>query len=242
MAYEVIKRIGGREYRYRVQSERDAATGKRRNRWTYLGRVSSERVRAAEKRMRPSDTERRVLEALERLLERGDPKAVTADAIAAEAGIAHGTFYRYFKDRTAALEAFARHFRTTRGSAEENLRDGVASAAQARAGMRQWISEKLRAAVERPASLRVWYALMASDARLAAFRIERRAATLQRMSEHLTHLAARGFAPLRDPEGTAAALFAMIDGMISGAIVDAEPLDERRIAAAAEVAERGVFG
>ncbi|GAC1408073.1 MAG: hypothetical protein NVSMB64_15790 [Candidatus Velthaea sp.] len=242
MAYDVIKRIGGREYRYRVQSERDPDSGKPRNRWTYVGRVSSERTPASPARPARSDTQLRVLEALERLLDRGDPKAITAGAIAAEAGIAHGTFYRYFKDRTAALEAFARHFRATRGIAEENLRDDVATVGEARARLRQWNVEKLRTAVERPASLRVWYALMASDVRLAAFRIERRAATLARLSGYLTHLAACGFAPLPDPEATAAALFAMIDGLTRGAIVDAEQLDERRTSAAADVAERAVFG
>ena len=39
VAYKVTKRIGGRAYLYRVESQRDPETGRRRNRWTYLGRA-----------------------------------------------------------------------------------------------------------------------------------------------------------------------------------------------------------
>ena len=85
MAYEVVKTIGARQYRYRVQSERDPLTGKSRNRWAYIGRVVSERNVAA---VRPPRTNARLrlLEAVERLLAAGDASAVTVAAITGAAG------------------------------------------------------------------------------------------------------------------------------------------------------------
>jgi len=37
MAHEVIKKVGRRAYRYRVESYRDPETKKVRSRWRYLG-------------------------------------------------------------------------------------------------------------------------------------------------------------------------------------------------------------
>ncbi|MFN2461573.1 MAG: TetR family transcriptional regulator, partial [Candidatus Velthaea sp.] len=161
MAYDVIKTINGRDYRYRVQSERDEASGKIRNRWTYVGRVAVEGAPAGRTASRElKRTRLDLLEAAERLLAAGDARAVTVSAIAAEAHLAHGTFYRYFPDRNAALEALARHIRETRGVPEENLRDDVATLADARAGLRAWVEEKLRAVVHRRGEMRAWYALI----------------------------------------------------------------------------------
>jgi len=241
MAYDVIKQINGREYRYRVQSEPNPLTGKSRNRWTYVGRVTSEWPTATPAPRR-SDTRLRLLEALERLIERGDPKAITAGAIATEAGIAHGTFYRYFKDRIEALEAVAHHMRSARGVAEENLRDDFASADEARATLREWIEKKMRTALERPVPLRVWYALIASDERLAAFRVERRGAAIRRLTEHFQELTRRDFARVRDPNGTAVAVFTMIDGIVRSATVERETLEPGTIETVTAIVEQIVFG
>jgi AcrR family transcriptional regulator len=243
MAYDVVKTINGRDYRYRVQSERDEASGKRRNRWTYVGRVASERSgETVAAHARRGGTRLRLLAAAQRLLSRVEAHEITVDAIATEAGVAHGTFYRYFQNRASVLEALAAHIRETRGSAEENLRDDVASAGAARSGLRAWIDEKLRLAVDRPEEIRTWFALMTSDPRLIAFREERRAATVTRMTEHFAALTARGFANVRDPAATAFALYAMIDGIFREAIVEGHTLGEARIVATADVVEHAIFG
>jgi AcrR family transcriptional regulator len=243
MAYDVIKTINGRDYRYRVQSERDEASGKRRNRWTYVGRVASERSgEPAPAHVRHGGTRLRLLAAAQGLLSRVEAHEITVDVIAAEAGVAHGTFYRYFPNRAALLEALAAHIRATRGSAEENLRDDVMSAAAARSGLRAWIDGKLRLAFENPEEIRTWFALMTSDPRLIVYREERRAATVTRMTEHFAALTARGFANVRDPGATAFALYAMIDGIFREALVDGHTLGEARIVAAADVVEHAVFG
>jgi TetR/AcrR family transcriptional repressor of nem operon len=241
MAYEVVKTIGSRQYRYRVQSERDPQTGKPRNRWTYLGRVTSEHDVATVRATRPN-SRLRLLDAAAELLAAGDASAVTVDAIAAAAGVAHGTFYRYFRDRSDALEQLARHIRATRMSADDELLvDDVASLEAARAGARAWIVDRLRTARAKRPALSAWYALMASDARLSAYREERRAATEARLRAHITALNARGFMRVADPAATAAMLGALIDGIIRTALLEHDQLDDAGIAAAADIVERALF-
>lgn len=241
MAYDVIKTIAGREYRYRVQSERDAQTGKTRNRWTYIGRVASEReaVRAPVPRR---NARIRLLKATEALLESGDGSALTVDAIAARAGVAHGTFYRYFRDRSDVLRGLAQYIRETHGIGDDQLlRDDVRTRAQARAGVRRWVVEKLRSCLQLRRSIRAWHALIASDARLAAYREERRESTVQRLREHLRYLTASGFAAVDDPDATAATLIALCDGVVRATILESDSLDESHIEAVAQCAERTIF-
>jgi AcrR family transcriptional regulator len=241
MAYEVVKTIGNRQYRYRVQSQRDPQTGKQRNRWTYLGRVAAEPELEKARAARPN-ARLRLLEAAEALLAEGNAAAVTVDAIATAAGVAHGTFYRYFRDRSEALEALARHIRATRDAGDDGLlRDDVDSIASARLGVRRWVTEKLRFARERRATLCAWYALIASDARLTAFREERREATLSRLRDHIAVLDRRGFAHIADAASTAIALIALIDGITRAALLERDQLDDAGIVAAADIVERALF-
>lgn len=241
MAYEVVKTIGTRQYRYRVKSERDPQTGKVRNRWTYLGRVAGDPDIAKVRAPRPN-ARLRLLEGAEALLAGGDAAAVTVDAIAAAAGVAHGTFYRYFRDRSDVLQELARHIRATRGIGDDwLLRDDAASVEAARAGMRRWVSDKLRYAREQRASFCAWQALIASDARLAAFRDERRETTLTRLREHVEFLNARGFAHVAQPAAMAASLIALIDGVCRALVLERDRLDDAGITATADIVERALF-
>jgi AcrR family transcriptional regulator len=241
MAYEVTKTIAGRSYRYRVEGVRDPATGKRRSRWTYLGRADG--GSAARPAPRPRGNARaRLLDALERLLEERDFSALTADAVAAEAGLAHGTFYRHFRDKRDALRAALERVRESRGPVLDALADDVASAAEARAGIRRLAESVLRSPAEHPALLRAYYALSVRDEEFARERRERKATASERLGAHLAALRARGLATVADPEATAGALFAMLDGFYREAVVDGTVLGESRIAGAAEVMERAVFG
>jgi AcrR family transcriptional regulator len=241
MAYEVVKTIGTRQYRYRVQSERDAQTGKIRNRWTYLGRVASERDVAKAPAARPN-ARLRLLRAAETLLASGDASALTVDAIVKAAGVAHGTFYRYFRDRSDALEQLARHIRATSGVRDDRLlRDDVALRDDARAGVRRWISDKLSYAREHRASVCAWHALIASDTRLTAYREERREATFSRLRDHIDVLNARAFACVADPASTAAGLIALYDGIVRASILERDRLDDAAVAAAADIVERALF-
>ncbi len=240
MAYDVTKTIAGRTYRYRVERVRDPDTGKRRSRWTYLGRAAGERAaRPAKPR---GNARARLLDALERLLGERDFAALTADAVALEAGLAHGTFYRHFRDKRDALRAALDRLRERRGPVLDALADDVAGLAEARAGIRRLVESALRAPAEHPALLRAYYGLAVRDEELGRERRERKLLGSKRIAEHLHVLRARGLATVSDPEAAAAALFAMLDGFYREAVVDGVPLDEPRIAGAVEVAERAVFG
>ena len=240
MPYEVTKKIGARAYRYRVESIRDPETGKRRNRWTYLGRAETAGAAPTVPRRR-TDARERLLDALERLLATRDFAALTADAIASEAGLAHGTFYRHFRDKRDALLAAFQRVRERIGPAVESLRDNVATEAEARAGVRAFVQIVLRTPSEHPALLRAFIALSLRDEDVGRERRERRAVAVARLAEHLATLSARGLASVRDADATAAALFAMVDGLYRETLVDGTVLDEARVAGAADVVERAVF-
>jgi AcrR family transcriptional regulator len=241
MAYEVVKTIGARQYRYRVQSERDARTGKTRNRWTYLGRVTSDGG-AAKTHAPQANAKLRLLDAAQSLLAAGDASCLTVDAIVRAAGVAHGTFYRYFRGRSEALAELARHVRTTSGISEDRLlRDDVATLGEARAGVRRWVGDKLRYAREHRVAVCAWHALIASDARLAAYREESREATLTRLREHIELLGTRGFTRVADPPSTAACLIALYEGVVRASILERDRLTDTAIDAAADIVERALF-
>jgi AcrR family transcriptional regulator len=240
MAYEVTKVVNGRPYRYRVRSERDPDSGKMRNRWTYLGRATPTGAPVAVKR-RPNAREA-LLDALERLLERSEPAAVTAAAVAVEAGLAHGTFYRYFQNRAAAVHALAERLRSARAGDLALLDDVPAGPGEARTALRAWTEALLRTRTDRPGLVRVWYALAARDAEFQAAGRERRDSYRRRMAAWLRDLADRGIIGSLDPEASAGVLFAMLDGIGREAVAAGEPLDDARIAAAVDLVERSVFG
>ena len=240
MAYEVTKVIAGRAYRYRVERVLDPETGKRRSRWTYLGRAGQALREPPAQRARGA-ARGRLLDALERLLETRDFAAVTADAIAAEAGLAHGTFYRHFHDKRDALRGALQRVREQRGVAVDALDDGVATEEAARAALRALVERVLSSPAEHPALLRALYGLAARDEELARERRERKATGVRALAAHLDALTRRGLASVRDPEAAAGALLAMIDGLYRDAVLDGIPLDAARIAGAAAVFEAAVF-
>lgn len=240
MAYEVTKLVNGRPYRYRVRSERDPASGKIRNRWTYLGRVDANRG-PIEAKPRPNAREA-LLDALERLLDRSDPSDVTAAAVSVEAGLAHGTFYRYFTNRVAAIRALADRLRSERAAEFGSLDEPPADAAAARAALRAWTGVVLSAHSEHHGLVRALYALAAKDAEIRAVLVERRNGNARKLVGWLRNLADRGIIALPQADAAGDVLFAMVDGIGRDAIAAGEPLEESHLAAAIDLVERAVFG
>ena len=238
MAYEVTKVVNGRPYRYRVRSERDVATGRFRNRWTYLGRADAATSPAPVRARR--NARAALLDALERLLLTADPDAVTAAAVSAEAGVAHGTFYRYFRNKRDAIVALFDRVRASRSSELEALEAVPATRTQARAALRMWADALLRKPERNAGILRVLYLFSLQDEALIAHRRTRREAFVARLRAYLTTLDERGFAHVADPSATASILVAMIDGIFREAILT-EALDDARIAAAVDLIDGGVF-
>jgi AcrR family transcriptional regulator len=239
MAYEVTKLVSGRPYRYRVRSERDPVSGKTRNRWTYLGRGEAGSAPAAAKPRR--NAREALLDALERLLDRLDPGDVTAAAVSVEAGLAHGTFYRYFRNRDDAIKALTERLRSAR-SADLGLLDAPpAGAAEARTALRAWTAALLRARTEHHGVVRALFALAAQDPQMRAALRERRDGYARLLAGWLGGLAQRGIVTLAAPETAAAVMFAMLDGIGREALAAGEPLDESHVAVAVDLIERAVF-
>ncbi len=103
MAYEVIKRVGRRAYRYEVSPYRDPQTGKSKGRWRYLGRADA--AVAAGRAAAVASTAQRLLDAFAGLIAQHTYAATTVDAIARRAEVTHATFYRHFKSKRALLIA-----------------------------------------------------------------------------------------------------------------------------------------
>ena len=240
MAYEVTKLVNGRPYRYRVRSERDPVTGKTRNRWTYLGRADAGRTPAAAKPRR--NAREALLDALERLLDRSDPGEVTAAAVSVEAGLAHGTFYRYFPNLVAAVRALADRLRSSKAAELGSIDAPPADEAAARAALRAWTGSFLSARTEHPGLVRAVYALAARDAEIRAAMLERRDTHARKLGVWLHELAERGIIARPPAEAAGAVLFTMLDGIGREALAAGEPLDEKHAAAAIDLVERAVFG
>jgi AcrR family transcriptional regulator len=240
MAYEVTKLVNGRPYRYRVRSERDPATGKSRNRWTYLGRGDGG-TPPPPARSRPN-ARQALLEALERLLDRLDPSDVTAGAVSAEAGLAHGTFYRYFRNRVDAIRALTDRLREALAAELGLLDDPPADVIAARAALRTWTGAVLDARMQHHGLVRALYALSTHDDEIRNTLRARRNANSLRLTTWLAALAERGIVTLPEPAATGDVLFSMIDGIGREAIAAGEPLAEWRVAAAIELVDRAVFG
>ncbi len=198
MAYEVIKRVSGRAYRYRVESYRDPETRRVRGKWTYLGRVEGEGTLSPERKARPSSRDR-LLDAVERLLESYELSAISTGMVASEAGLAYGTFYRHFRDlahvvrdamirETAGLERMTERF-------DEPLGDRAAE----RAKLAAWARESIAAALARPGLFRAWLVTSNHDSAVVAERQKISEANTERVTRYLDRLRSAGIATSSQP-------------------------------------------
>lgn len=170
MAYEVIKRVSGRAYRYRVESFRDPETRRVRGRWTYLGRVDPAEAGLPERPPKLSSRDR-LLDAVARLLADHDAEALSAGSIAREAGVAYGTFYRYFTDRAHAVrEALLRHGPSL-GEVASIFSQPPGSREEERERLAGWVRTAADTTVQERGLVRAWHVYSnADDAVLAARR------------------------------------------------------------------------
>lgn len=171
MAYEVIKRVSGRAYRYRVESFRDPETRRVRGRWTYLGRVDPEEAGLPAKPPRPSSRER-LLDAVVRLLGEREAEALSAGAIAREAGVAYGTFYRYFTDRAHAVREALLRRGAAFGDHAERFSAALGSREDERARLVGWTRTVVEAAIADKGVVRAWNVYSNADDAVAASRTE----------------------------------------------------------------------
>ncbi len=241
MAFEVIKRIRGHDYRYRVESYRHPETGKVRAHWTYLGRAGD--VAPAVRRA-PRSSERtreRLLDALASLLDETDYASLTAGAVATRAGLAHGTFYRHFSDKRAALNAAVGRVREAFDAHRVALLEPVGDVTGERRRWRSWCRAILAKPAEAPGVLRAWYALAAADPAVAQARHARRSAAIAALVDYLGRLQAAGIADI-EPQRTARAVVVVLDGAVRNVVIDRETIDDPTIDGLIQLLERAVFG
>ena len=214
MAYEVIKKRGKRAYRYRVEYIRNAQ-GTGQTRWQYLGPVesTSEIVRTPAQAHGRVATSSRLLDALEKLLIRGDYADVTASAVAHEAGVAHGTFYRYFKDKRDALQAAMQRL-VERAEELATLAAATTSRDQERQRVRHWLQQKLLVIGEYPGVWLAWSALSQTDPAISLRRQTLRANYRRMFELYLQQLQALGHTEISDTAAAARTIFALINGIL----------------------------
>lgn len=247
MAYEVVKRVGRRAYRYRVDSYRDPESKKARARWTYLGPepiagtgAPSVARRSGEPTREP--TRERLLAAFERLLETDAYAAVTAGAVAAEARVAHGTFYRYFKDKRALLVSALERIRVEVDRARPSFEPPYGTRTQERMRIRGWL-EAAFVPASRPGIMRAWYDALDDDAVLREDRLERRRDRIAALERYLRELKGRRAIHLEEPtESLAAALDLLLEAAFRARVNAGAGASDAAVAGVIAAFDRSIFG
>jgi AcrR family transcriptional regulator len=209
LAYEVIKRVSGRAYRYRVESFRDPETRRVRGRWTYLGRVDPADAGLPERPVKPSSRDR-LLDAVARLLATGDAESLSAGSIAREAGVAYGTFYRYFTDRGHAVrEALLRHGPSL-GDIHARFGQPPESRENERERVAGWLRETAEGARRERGVVRAWHVYSNADEAVVKARREAVDAAVDRVAAYLEALREQRVTAISSSRFAAYALVALV--------------------------------
>ncbi|HEY0798529.1 MAG TPA: TetR/AcrR family transcriptional regulator [Candidatus Baltobacteraceae bacterium] len=239
MSQEIIKRVGSRAYRYRVDRVRDPITGRSRSKWTYLGKLQD--GAPAPVPHRAAAMRARLIDALERVLERTDYRELTADAVVHEAGVAHGTFYRYFKDKREAVRAALDRVKETIDRERPRFDAQIGTREEERARVRAWIVSVLHAPIERAGLLRAWYEVLSNDAALRSSRDERRSANQLEFGAYLDRLAAVGHIRAVVEPGFLTSLLSLFDAVFRSVALEQRTIDDELINGVAAVFDRAIF-
>ncbi len=209
MAYEVIKRVSGRAYRYRVESFRDPETRRVRGRWTYLGRVDPGDIGLPQRPAKPSSRDR-LLDAVARLLATSDAEGLSAGAIAREAGVAYGTFYRYFTDRAHAVREALLRQGPALGDIATRFGRPPAGRENERARIGAWLQDAADGARRQPGVVRAWHVYSNSDDAVLRARREAVDAAVDQLTTYLDALRAAGVTSISSSRFAAYALVALV--------------------------------
>ncbi len=219
MAYEVIKRVGGRAYRYRVESYRDPETRRVRGKWTYLGRVEGEGTLSPERQARPS-SRTRLLNALEALLEMRDLSALTTGIIASHAGLAYGTFYRYFKDVNHIVREAMLRYSATHDKLREELFSNATNGPVERERIGAWLAQMIADAQAQRGLIRAWHVASNADAALILERQQRFDSSVSGFARYIERLNADRIISVRSPAFNAYALEALCTAIVRECAVE----------------------
>ncbi len=243
MAYEVTKRINGRDYRYRVEGYRDPETGRTRTRWHYLGRIGANGVVAGPVRRSERATREKIVIGTAELLESRDASRVTVAVIAKHVGISQATFYRYFGDRKAAFSAALTHLADR--TLEEHTLDGpLGTVHDERRRLSAWLDELHRSLLRQRAFR---WSFSTIDGQKARARVERSLLKYDvnaMLRGYLRRLCDIGIARIDDPAALAESIMQISLAFIHFTANDELSPDRRgvRITDAYPVIELAVFG
>ena len=243
MAYEVIKTVRGRPYRYRVESYRDPATGKARGKWTYLGPASAgaaARKPTVAREDRAAATRERLLGALERLAGREEWSKLTATAIAEEAGVAHGTFYVHFKNKDEALRAAAARVREAVGSPAVVFAQSLPTLAAERQRLRAWLEGILVQPAAMAGVLRALYTIAAHDPDVQTERSAKYALLRSELASYFARLREAG-RTIGEPRGMATLIINTIETSLRRFATDEIALDAHERDGLLDAIERAIF-
>jgi AcrR family transcriptional regulator len=218
VAYEVIKRVSGRAYRYRVESYRDPETRRVRGKWTYLGRVEGEGTLSPERKARPSSRDR-LLDAVERLLETNELASISTGMVASEAGLAYGTFYRHFRDLAHVVRDAMVRETANLEKLNERFGEPIGDAGTENAKLVAWVREAIAAVLLRPGLFRAWHVTSNHDWAVVAERQRRFEANVEHMASYLERLHSAGKAK-STPAFAAYAIIALIGAATREAAID----------------------
>lgn len=226
MAYEVIKRVSGRAYRYRVESFRDPETRRVRGRWTYLGRVDPADAGLPERPAKASSRDR-LLDAVARLLATTDPEMLSAGAIAHEAGVAYGTFYRYFTGRAHAVREALLRRGPSLGNVAARFGEPPGTQASERERIASWLREIADVGRRERGVVRAWHVYSNADEVVVRARREAVDAAVDRVAAYLDALRNAGVSTACSARFAAYALVALVvalgrDAALDGDIGDAD--------------------
>ena len=208
MAYEVIKRVSGRAYRYRVESFRDPETRRVRGRWTYLGRVDPADAGLPERPPKASSRER-LLDAVARLLATCDAESLSAGSIAREAGVAYGTFYRYFTDRAHAVREALLRAGPALGDIGARFEEPLGTREDERNRIASWLRDTAAAAKRDRGVVRAWHVYSNADDTVVKARREAVDAAVDRVAAYLKALRGPAMASISSARFAAYALVAL---------------------------------
>ncbi|HTW82605.1 MAG TPA: TetR/AcrR family transcriptional regulator [Candidatus Sulfotelmatobacter sp.] len=224
MAYEVIKRVSGRAYRYRVESFRDPVTRRVRGRWTYLGRVDPADAGLPARPPRPSSRDR-LLDAVTRLLADRDAESLSAGTIAREAGVAYGTFYRYFADRSHAVREAILRRGPTLGDVTTRFAAPPVDRGLERERVAAWIRDVAADALSHRGLVRAWYVFSNADETVAKARSKAVDAAVDDVAHYLEALQHSGIATLSSARFAAYALVAIVVALARDAAIEGNVAD-----------------
>jgi len=188
MAYNVIKRVKGRAYRYQVESFRDPDTKKVRGRWTYMGRVDGEGTLSPANQARPN-SRARLLMAIDELFETTRLADITTNIVSKRAGLAYGTFYRYFRDIDHIVrEALLTHTHHFDQYLTTLLSEADLTKPDEKSNIALWINHIILVAKQQNGCTQAWYAASNKDPELILERQRRFDTAVDALKNHIAKI------------------------------------------------------